>query len=116
LPFFLLISASSGFLFSGLPRGFHIYITATANIQTKDERYTYQTDELDLGNSTESSFKEPSASVERADQEKGLGKGMIAVSSQPIYFDANDEGNPRNWSVKKKSAMASYALLAAFVA
>jgi hypothetical protein len=64
----------------------------TTNIQTEDENHAYQTDEMDPGNSTEFSFKELSTSRERSDQEKGLGKGMIAVSSQPIDFDANDEG------------------------
>jgi len=51
------------------------------------------------------------------DPEKGIATVMLSGHlQQSIQFTAGDTGNPRNWSPKKKFAIAFLALLSTFVA
>ena len=60
---------------------------------------------------------ESSTTMTKKDPEKGLGTVMVSHHHQStIQFTPTDTSNPRNWSPRKKSAIAIFALYASFVA
>lgn len=66
---------------------------------------------------TRSSSEAGSLPITKTSPEQTTGAVMISHRIQlPVQFRIDDEENPRNWSVRKKCAIACFALLSAFVA
>jgi hypothetical protein len=66
---------------------------------------------------TQSSSEAGSLPITKSSPEQTTGTVMISHRVQlAVQFGIDDEENPRNWSVRKKCAIACFALLSAFVA
>jgi hypothetical protein len=66
---------------------------------------------------TRSSSEEGSLPIAKTSPEQTTGTVMISHRVQlPVQFRIDDEENPRNWSVRKKCAIACFALISAFFA
>jgi hypothetical protein len=66
---------------------------------------------------TRSSSEAGSLPITKTSPEQTTGTVMISHRVPlPVQFRIDDEENPRNWSVRKKCAIACFALLSAFVA
>lgn len=73
--------------------------------------------ELSQGYSeTESSIRMESTTKEEAPRKGGRLTMMSNVPQSTAHFDEGDEGNPRNWPLKKKIPIGSFVVASGFVA
>ena len=68
---------------------------------------------------TGSSTKMESEHVSDAQPQEQKGRKTVMtshISAPPIEFADGDEGNPRNWTVKKKALIGTFVIVCGFVA